>query len=106
VIYFNPAAFASPAIGSIGNAGVNIMQGPGYANFDMTVDRKINLHSEKRRLELKVEAFNVFNHVQFTGVNSTFQYSAVTNLNTNANLGALTGERGARIMASEIRLVF
>jgi hypothetical protein len=105
-IWFNPAAFASPAIGSIGNAGVNIMQGPGYANFDMTIDRKINLHSEKRRLELKVEAFNVFNHVQFTGVNSTFQYSAVTNLNTNANLGALTGERGARIMASEIRLVF
>ena len=106
VMFFNPAAFASPAIGQIGNAGVNIMYGPGYANFDMTVDRKINLHSEKRRLELKVEAFNVFNHVQFTGVNSAYSYNASTNQNTNANLGALTGERGARIMATEIRLVF
>jgi hypothetical protein len=105
-IWFNPAAFASPSIGSIGTAGVNIMYGPGYANFDMTIDRKINLHSEKRRLELKVEAFNVFNHVQFTGVNSSFTYSATTNQDTNANIGALTGERGARIMASEIRLVF
>ncbi len=112
VINFNPAAFASPlaypiaGYASIGNAGVNIMQGPGYANFDMTLDRKINLHSEKRQLQLKVEAFNVFNHVQFTGVNSTFNFSAVTNLNTNANIGALTGERGARILASEIRIQF
>jgi hypothetical protein len=105
-MFFNPAAFASPSIVSIGNAGVNVMYGPGYANFDMTIDRKINLHSEKRRLELKVEAFNVFNHTEFTGVNSTYSFSAVTNTNTNANLGALTGERGARIMASEIRIVF
>ncbi len=112
VIYFNQAAFASPlayptaGYASIGNAGVNIMQGPGYSNFDMTLDRKINLGSEKRQLQLKVEAFNVFNHVQFTGVNSSFTYSSVTNTNTNANIGALTGERGARILASEIRIQF
>ena len=112
VIYFNPAAFASPqtynivGYASIGNAGTNILQGPGYANFDMTVNRKINLGSEKRQLQLKVEAFNVFNHVQFTGVNSTFQYNATTNVQSNANLGALTGERGARILATEIRIQF
>jgi hypothetical protein len=112
VMFFNPAAFASPTayttsgISSIGNAGINIMYGPGYSNFDMTLDRKVNLGSEKRQLQFKVEAFNVFNHVQFTGVNAGYTYSAATNLNTNANLGALTGERGARIMESEIRIVF
>jgi len=116
ISYFNPAAFAAPspytAVGyaSIGNAGVNIMQGPGYANFDMTLNRKINLGSEKRQLQLKVEAFNVFNHAQFTGINSGYAFSSVTNQNTNANLGALatgTGsEPGARILASEIRIQF
>jgi hypothetical protein len=112
VMFFNPAAFASPlaytqvGYSSIGNAGVNIMYGPGYANFDMTLGRKVNLGSEKRQLQFKVEAFNVFNHTQFTGVVSNFQYSAATNLNTNASIGTLNGERGARIMASEIRIQF
>lgn len=106
VMYFNPAAFASPSIGSIGNAGVNILQGPGYANFDMTVARKINLHSEKRQLQLKLEAFNVFNHAEFTSVNASYSYNATTNQNTNASLGSIGGERGARIMATELRLQF
>jgi len=112
VMFFNPAAFASPTpypvsgLASIGNLGVNALYGPGYSNFDMTLNRKVNLGSEKRQLEFKVEAYNVFNHVQFTGVNSGFTYSAVTNQNTNANIGALTGERGARILETEIRLQF
>jgi hypothetical protein len=105
-LWFNPTAFSEPAIGTIGNAGVNIMYGPGYANFDMTLNRKIPLgRSEKRQLQLRVEAFNVFNHTQFTGVNSTFTFNPV-GVNTNANIGALTGERGPRILALEMRVQF
>jgi hypothetical protein len=82
------------------------MYGPGYANFDMTVNRKIPLgHNERRQLQLKVEAFNVFNHTQFTGVNSAFTYNAA-GVNTNANIGALTGERGSRIVSLEMRVQF
>lgn len=105
-LWFDPAAFREPAVGTIGNAGVNVMYGPGYANFDMTINRKIALgHSERRQLQLKAEAFNVFNHTQFTGVNSTFTFNAA-GVNTNANIGALTGERGPRIVSLEIRLQF
>ncbi len=118
VNYFNPAAFSVPAIGSVGNAGVNIMYGPGYINHDVTVARKIAL-GERREFQLKVEAFNVLNHVQFTGVNSTFTYTpcaagsagcistpAGLFRNTNANIGALTGERGPRILSLELRFQF
>jgi hypothetical protein len=107
-----------PAIGSVGNAGVNIMYGPGYINHDVTVARKIAL-GERREFQLKVEAFNVLNHVQFTGVNSTFTYTpcaagsagcistpAGLFRNTNANIGALTGERGPRILSLELRFQF
>ena len=105
-LWFNPAAFAEPAIGTIGNAGVNIMYGPGYVNHDMTLNRKIPLGpSEKRQLQLKLEAFNVFNHTEFTGVNSTFTFNAA-GVNTNANIGALTGERGSRIVSLEMRVQF
>ncbi|MBZ5626504.1 MAG: hypothetical protein LAQ69_48650 [Acidobacteriia bacterium] len=74
VKYFNPAAFSVPAIGSVGNAGVDIMYGPGHINHDVTLARKIAL-GERREFQLKLEAFNVLNHVQFTGVNSGFKFT-------------------------------
>jgi hypothetical protein len=105
-MFFNPAAFRRPEIGTIGNAGVNIMYGPAYINHDVTVNKKIRLGSDERReLQLKVEAFNVLNHPQFTGVNSAFTYNAA-GVNSNANIGALTGERGPRIVSLEMRLHF
>ncbi|MGA7237998.1 MAG: TonB-dependent receptor [Bryobacteraceae bacterium] len=104
-IYFNPAAFAEPAIGTIGNAGVNVMYGPSYINWDMSIGKRIPLGRETRFLTLKVEAFNVFNHVQFTGVNAAFSFNA-QGVNTNANIGALTGERGPRVVALELRVAF
>ncbi len=104
-VYFNPAAFAEPAIGTIGNAGTNVMYGPGYINWDMTLGRRIPLGRETRSLQIKVEAFNVFNHTQFTGVNSGFIFNA-QGVNTNANIGALTGERGPRVVALELRAQF
>jgi hypothetical protein len=104
VIYFNPAAFAEPAIGTIGTAGVNVMYGPSYINWDMTIAKRIPI-KESRSIQLRVEAFNVFNHVQFTGVNSSFIFNA-QGVNTNANIGALTGERGPRVVALELRAQF
>src|SRR6185437_8221893 len=85
VMYFNPAAFKVPAVGTLGNAGVNIMYGPAYINHDVTLNRKVAL-GEKRELQLKVEAFNVLNHLQFTGVNNSFTFNAA-GVNTNANIG-------------------
>ena len=118
VNYFNPAAFSVPAIGTFGNAGVNIMYGPGFVNHDVTVTRKVAI-GEHREFQLKVEAFNILNHVQFTGVNSGFTFTPCSlgqagcfttpsgNFrNTNANIGALTGERGPRILSLELRFHF
>ncbi len=111
-MFFNPAAFAVPGnykvdgLASIGSAGVNIMYGPGFANWDLTLQRKVNLGSEKRQLQLKIEAFNAFNHAEFQGVNSSYTFNANTNQQTNASLGILTSDRGPRILASEIHIIF
>jgi len=105
VMYFNPNAFAEPAVGTIGTAGVNVMYGPSFINWDMTLGKRIPLGRESRSLTLRVEAFNVFNHVQFTGVNSSFIFNAA-GVNTNSNIGALTGERGPRVVALELRAAF
>ena len=51
---FNPAAFAVPAVGTIGNAGggAGILYGPGWLNFDASLSRSIPIVGEKRQLKL------------------------------------------------------
>ena len=63
-LWFNTAAFAIPAAGTFGNAGRNILTGPGYNNADLALVKRISF-GEGRNLELRGEAFNIFNHPNF-----------------------------------------
>lgn len=80
--YFNTAAFAIPAAGTFGTAGRDIIEGPGSFVMNFSLSRSINLKSEQRRLEFRVDSNNTLNHVNPTGlitvVNST-QYGLITN---------------------------
>jgi hypothetical protein len=67
--YFNPASFSLPALGTVGNTGRRIFSGPGIENFDLALQKNTSL-GESRSLELRIEAFNAFNHAQFYGPNS------------------------------------
>jgi len=58
--WFNTAAFAVPAFGNFGNAGRNIVSGPGIFNTDMSLIRNVALGGS-RSLQFRLEAFNVFN---------------------------------------------
>jgi outer membrane receptor protein involved in Fe transport len=59
--YLNPAAFQPAALGSFGNAGIGIWEGPGYWNIDMSIDKSFQLGGS-RYLALRLEAFNALNH--------------------------------------------
>ncbi len=62
--WFNTSAFAFPAFGSFGNAGRNILDGPGFANFNASVLKTTKI-VEGLDLQLRAEAFNLFNHPNF-----------------------------------------
>jgi hypothetical protein len=62
--WFNTSAFAFPAFGSFGDAGRNILDGPGFANFNMSLMKTTRLR-EGLDLQLRAEAFNLFNHPNF-----------------------------------------
>jgi len=62
--WFNTAAFAVPAFGSFGNAGRNIVSGPGYQNVNLGLLKNITLTGETK-LQLRAEAFNLFNHANY-----------------------------------------
>jgi hypothetical protein len=60
---FNPAAFRMVA-GRQGTLGRNALRGFGLTQLDLAVRRQFAL-SERTRLQLRAEVFNVFNHPNF-----------------------------------------
>ncbi len=66
---FNTALFPSdvtPYLGQIGNAARRFFYGPGLENFDVALQKEIQL-TEGKALQFRMEAFNLFNHAQFFG---------------------------------------
>jgi hypothetical protein len=54
------SAYAAPAPGTFGNAGVGIVRGPGMARMDLTLGKKFHI-TESKYFELRGEAFNLAN---------------------------------------------
>jgi outer membrane receptor protein involved in Fe transport len=57
--WFNPAAFEAVPSGTFGNAGRNILRGPGWMTFDLSVQRRIDV-TERVNTTLRWDVFNLF----------------------------------------------
>jgi len=64
--YFDASTFSENALGTPGDAKRRFFHGPGAENFDMALGKSLTL-TEQKSLQIRVEAFNVFNHTQFNG---------------------------------------
>ncbi len=112
-LYFNPAAFAPPAVGTtittpvLGNlgGGSGVMSLPHYSNVDATMSKFIPLFSERRGLKLQAQAYNVFNHPEFIGVGTGMTYDANGN-QTSLTAGVFNTTLPARVMAFSARFEF
>ncbi|HEX7158931.1 MAG TPA: TonB-dependent receptor [Edaphobacter sp.] len=67
--WFNPAAFTTPANG-FGTASRGSIEGPGTVAVDASLSRTVSL-GEMRSFEARVTANNVFNTVQYSGIDTT-----------------------------------
>jgi hypothetical protein len=87
----NANAFTIPAIPSIGiGCKPNNLFGPGIEDWDMSLQKTFPI-TERVALEIRGQAFNVFNHPQFTGVNSTINYSSLTDPTVTNNATGTDG---------------
>ncbi|MCA2967840.1 MAG: TonB-dependent receptor [Acidobacteriaceae bacterium] len=68
--WFDLTAFTANAPGTIGNAGRNLIYGPGTKNLDLMVSRSFAMPWENHSLQFRAEAFNATNTANF-GVPST-----------------------------------
>ena len=81
--FFNPAAFAAPAAGYVGNASRDSLIGPRYANWDFSLLKSTKL-TEETRLQFRAEFFNILNHTNLQLPNEVV-YSAGPTQGTLAN---------------------
>lgn len=89
--WFNKAAFVAAPFYQFGNAGRDILEGPGAVNFDLSVFKNfpIPLLGEGGNLEFRAESFNAFNHPQFGTPNNRVdlaQGGTITSLSNNMRI--------------------
>jgi hypothetical protein len=104
--WFNTAAFAAPGKGDPGNAAKNSVRNPGVNNEDISLSKRFPLKSDKRSLTFRWEAYNAFNHTQYSGLNVSPKYDLTTGAQTNSTFGQVTSTRAPRIMQGSLRFTF
>jgi len=79
--YFNTSCYAKPTIvgddniaTTFGNAPIGNIIGPREVNVDLSIGKRIAIPwpNDAARLELRAEAFNAFNHPEFSNPGTTF----------------------------------
>jgi hypothetical protein len=97
--YINLDAFALNTAGTWGDTPKGYLRGPGYWNVDMSFSRNVPLSGSKR-LELRIEAFNIFDHENWA--NPTVQIGS--NTATNGRITNTVGD--PRIMQFAVKYAF
>jgi carboxypeptidase family protein len=98
--WFNTSCFTMPAAYTYGNAGRDIVIGPGVDDFDATLQKQFMIR-EDMGLQFRLDVFNFVNHPNFNapiGASRTFSPSS--------SFGAITSAQDPREMQFSLRLVF
>jgi hypothetical protein len=107
--WFNTAAFARPSgRGDYGDAARTLFQRPGVNNWNLSLFKNFGLGGS-RKLQFRVEAYNLLNHTQFQEINRNAQFDAngrQVNQNFGTVLGVTSPTRNARIMQMSVRMDF
>jgi len=102
---FNTACFARPGMNDPGNAPITFLRGPGRNNWDATVFKNFPIAGEGRVLQFRWELYNILNHTQYSGVNTSATFNPAGQ-QTNSLFGQASGSRAARIMQVSLRFRF
>ena len=96
--YLNRAAFAHPDYNRIGDYVYNSVQGPRFWTVNLAVSKRIGLGGGGQNLELRVEAFNLFD---------TFNWGNPSNRLSRGSFGRITSQAGdPRIMQFGAKIGF
>lgn len=112
--WFNTSAFTTPIRGSFGTAGRNILDGDTQTAINTSL-RKDLLITERVKLELRTEMYNVANHTNYGTPNRTYippsPFAAAPNQvgisnNINPDFGRIFSAGDPRVLQVALRLNF
>lgn len=92
--------FGCETLGQIGNARRRFFYGPGLNNWDMALLKDTKL-TETKTLQFRFEAFNVWNHTQFSG-----QLSGGFGSFGSGNFGVITAAYDPRVLQAGLKFLF
>jgi len=98
------SAFGRPAKGTFGNLARHALRGPGWWNVDASLFKRFRISGE-RSVELRVEAQNVFNHINLG--NPDAEIGVPGNNNTHAGfISGMAANALPRNLQFALRLLF
>jgi hypothetical protein len=99
--------FSTPPDGTIGNARRNMLQGPGFAQWDMTLAKSTQI-TERLNVQFRWEVFNVLNRANFGVVNNGTRSSNFGRIFSTPDVDAINplAEGGPRTMQFALKLRF
>ena len=105
---FNPACFALPELGTNGNYNMPYMKAQPYKNVDLSLFKNFDLGGD-RKLQLRFNAYNAFNHpiaYPDPGTNLTLRFT--NGVMSDPNFGKLPEDNkfGRRIVQLALRFTF
>jgi hypothetical protein len=112
--WLNVAAFARPSgRGDYGNEPRYVFRLPGVNNWNLALFKNFPLGNDKRRLQFRLEAYNVLNHTQlgglyggtYPGIDNTVRFDAAGN-QVNTSFGKATFAKNPRILQGSLRFSF
>jgi hypothetical protein len=95
--YFDVSAFVPNTTGTYGNAGRNVIVGPGLFDWDVSLAKRLHI-TEKHTLQIRGDGFNVVNKANFSNPGST-----VTSPTT---FGRITSASNGRILQVSLKYFF
>ena len=107
--WFDPCAFTLGPVGFLGNAGRNILRGPGMANVDFSLlkDFPMRFLGESGRLEFRAEVFNVLNRVNFSDPSAGVYAGRAAAENPLGTAGRITSTvHDSRQLQFALKLIF
>jgi len=96
---FDTMLFSLPPLGMMGTAARRFFYGPGIANFDLALLKDLRV-TESKTLQLRLEAFNAFNHAQFYGA------AAVDGNISSTAFGQVVGAASPRLVQLAAKFYF
>jgi hypothetical protein len=106
--YFNPLVFGRPLDGQLGATTKGFLRGPGVNNWDFSLFKNTKI-GERYSLQFRLETFNVLNHTQWYGVNTTVSGNspgAAVTQGSRGTSGQVTTTRDPRNVQLSMKLYF